>query len=62
MAAAAAALKVYKFAKVPYAEEIRKGSGQWLLRCKVSANKERGGPPFNKRLLLSCAFEVARLC
>ena len=37
MAAAAAAAKVYKFAKVPFAAEIRKGSGKWLLRCKVSA-------------------------
>ena len=51
MAAAAAAAKVYKFAKAPFADEIRKGSGKWLLRCKVSANRRRGGPPFNKSVV-----------
>ena len=48
MAAAAATAKVYKFTKAPFAAETRKDSGKWLLRCKVSANKRRGGAPFSK--------------
>ena len=48
--AAPATPKEYKFTKPPFAEEVTKGLGKWLLRCKISS-KKRGGPPFKKSVV-----------